>query len=90
MDSHYELSQVLREAFGNDLVKLFILFPTQKAQTACTFLPLANKSSGVDGHLAIADTFPIAERNKGFVAIGSGCRLALFAEPALKFLGRQI
>jgi hypothetical protein len=52
---------MLRESLGDDLVQLVVFVSTEKPQPSAAFFPLANKARGIDPHLPIAYSFPVAE-----------------------------
>jgi len=80
---------MLGESFGDHFAQPVVFLAAEEAQTASAFLSLANEPSWIDGYLAVANPFPIAERDKCLVVVGCRRRFAVLTEPALQFLRRH-
>ena len=85
MNTYHEFRQMLGEPFGDHFAQLVVFLAAEEAQTASAFLPLANEPGWIDSHLAVANPFPIAERDKRLVAVGRRSRFAVLTEPAFQF-----
>ena len=76
-----EFGQMLRKARRDHFVEPVVFFAIKKAETSCSLFPLPHQTSGIDGHFAIANALPIAERDEGLITIRCGRCFATGSKP---------